>query len=112
MLERMADIFRQWRDARSIRQRLGRLKASVELATQYLSEIMPKPVSDPRISRVLISGGRQLFVQGTDEQIEAAAMGLRRRTRQCVSVAVVTGHYHAADCDSRPRRGGFDPAGN
>jgi hypothetical protein len=97
---------------RELRERLRQIAASIGLAEDYIRrQAMPKTAM-PKITRVLMSAGETITISGTEPQIEAAARRMVRRTKSCVAVAVVTGYYHVADCDERPTRGGFDPAGN
>jgi len=69
-------------------------------------------MADARVNRMLISHDRDdpgnthtLVVTGTQEEIEAAAQRLSRRTRSCVTVAVIVGRYHRRGCDDLSRGG-------
>lgn len=69
-------------------------------------------MSKTNATRILLSGNERRIVTGTDDEIGLAAERMRRRTRKCVTVAVIVGHYHVGACESRPTSGGYDPEGN
>lgn len=64
-----------------------------------------------QITRILISGDEQVRVTGTEDQINTACARMASRTKTCVTVAVIVGHYHRKGCDERPA-GGLQMVGN
>lgn len=77
---------------------------------------LPHPVRIDPLTRILVSDSparntEAIVVSGTQSQIEAAASRMARRTRGCVTIAVIVGQYHLRTCEQFPR-GGFDPEGN
>ncbi len=88
---------------RHVRTRIRNLERSVSTAEKWLE--------DMKLTRTLTSGSEELTVTGTQDQIDAAAARMSRRTRKCVSISVVVGHYHRRGCDQCPA-GGIDTVGN
>lgn len=93
----------------AIHERLRNLESSVTMAERLIKG--PRLEESVRITRLLLSGEERLEVTGTEDQIVEAAARMARRTRSCVTVAVVVAYHHRRGCTDR-RTGGFDTVGN
>lgn len=94
----------------AVKQRLHALSETVAVAESLLIQELSQD-TQMKLDRLLISGTEVARVTGTQDEIAAAASRMARRTRSCVTVAVVVAHYHRRNCEVHPR-GGFIEEGN
>ena len=66
---------------------------------------------DVKITRMLVSGTRNVVFTGTQSEVEQAAARLSHLTGACVSISVIVAHYHRRGCVDR-RQGGYQAEGN
>lgn len=54
---------------------------------------------------ILVSGKEILNVTGSDETVANSARLMSQRTKRCVTIAVIKGHYHVKGCSDLPAGG-------